>query len=47
MRKKNPKFECPKINNGQDMANLRFLKNGKKIKIFDFSQFNNLYLFES
>jgi len=31
MTEKNPKYEYPKINNGRDMANLRFLKNGKRI----------------
>jgi len=47
MRQKNPKFECPK-HNGQVMTNLRFLnngkKNGKKMKMFDFSHFIDLNL---
>ena len=30
--RKNPKFECLKINNGQDMAILRFLINGSFAK---------------
>jgi len=44
MREKYPKFKCPKINNDRDMANLRFFKNGKKMKMFYFSHFNDLYL---
>ena len=32
--RKNPKFEGVEINNGQDMAILRFLKNENFVKIY-------------
>jgi len=43
---KNPKFECPKINNWPRYGHIiiyKVLKNGIKVKMFNFSHFNNLY----